>query len=61
MYKKDYIAIADCLRSAQSPTDVDVFIPTGEEMRQDIIGRLSRVFAADNPQFNRTQFQAACK
>jgi len=61
MTRKDYVAIAEALSSAKSPEDVDVFTPTCEEMRQDIIGRISRVFQADNPRFDHDRFYTACE
>ena len=61
MTRKNYVAIAQALSQASSPDDVDVFTPTAEEMRLDIIGRIADVLAADSPQFKRARFISACK
>jgi len=61
MTRKDYIAIAAALREASAPVWASQIFPTsGEEMRQDIIGRIASVLQADNPHFDRARFLAAC-
>jgi len=50
--KKDYVAIAAVLRQA------DTAAP--EKIVREIAEKLSEVFAADNPRFDRERFKTAC-
>ena len=59
MTKKDYQLLAGALYGAKE-SGILVGV-TAREMRSDIIGRIARVLAADNPRFDRETFAAACE
>lgn len=68
MTKRDYQAIARAIHEAAQPGNppgsdwaCEIFPTSAEGMRQDIIGRIADVLAADNPRFDRQRFVEACE
>jgi hypothetical protein len=64
MTKKDYIAIAACIKAEWDSRYLEVSCYPHDEIRNRAIyslhKRIADVFKADNPHFNRDKFTKAC-
>lgn len=55
MSRKDYVAFANAFNTATAST------PEAEQLRQELAKEAARIFANDNPRFDRARFLAACR
>jgi len=57
MSRKDYVAIAMAINEAYKMSD---YHPEARHDMERVAGNIARVFAANNPNFDRDRFMAAC-
>jgi hypothetical protein len=57
MTKKDYIALAAALKSAQPPSNADAY---ARQQWLDCVRAVMEMCAKDNPNFRRNTFATAC-
>jgi hypothetical protein len=62
MTRKDYIAIASCIQSAQqyNPWPTAAEMDAALLMKRTIAQNIAHTMANDNPRFDRAKFLAAC-